>query len=145
MKCECVTRGVTVWREQEACCMTMSHPVMIHERLKTYVCVLYCFPCTPLMAPWLGELEGSGDIPGNSLESRVSSHSRFRSYRYDLFGKSLCQCTRVIGTPQGPCDTSKHTLQGYPTHHSPQFNSCSHPDPPNMPISSHRRQQIIPV
>ena len=30
-----------------------------HDCLKTYVCVLYCSPCAPLMAPWLGELEGT--------------------------------------------------------------------------------------
>ena len=30
-----------------------------HDCAKTYVCVLYCSPCAPLMAPWLGELEGT--------------------------------------------------------------------------------------
>ena len=30
-----------------------------HDCLKMYVCVLYCSPCAPLMAPWLGELEGT--------------------------------------------------------------------------------------
>ena len=33
---------------------------MAHDcAAKTYVCVLYCSPCAPLMAPWLGELEGT--------------------------------------------------------------------------------------
>ena len=32
---------------------------MAHDSLKTYVCVLYCSPCAPLMAPWLGQLEGT--------------------------------------------------------------------------------------
>ena len=32
---------------------------MAHDSLKTYVCILYCSPCAPLMAPWLGELEGT--------------------------------------------------------------------------------------
>ena len=27
--------------------------------VQTYVCVLYCSPCAPLMDPWLGELEGT--------------------------------------------------------------------------------------
>ena len=27
--------------------------------VQAYVCVLYCSPCAPLMAPWLGELEGT--------------------------------------------------------------------------------------
>ena len=35
------------------------HESYAHERLKTYVCILYCTPCAPLMAPWLGELEGT--------------------------------------------------------------------------------------
>ena len=30
-----------------------------HECTKTYVCVLYCSSCVPLLAPWLGELEGT--------------------------------------------------------------------------------------
>ena len=32
---------------------------MAHDCLNTYVCVLYCSPCAPLMAPWLVELEGT--------------------------------------------------------------------------------------
>ena len=32
---------------------------MGHDCAKTYVCVLYCSPCAPLLAPWLGELEGT--------------------------------------------------------------------------------------
>ena len=28
----------------------------------------------------------------------------------------------------------KHTLQGYSTYYSPQFNPRSHPDPPNVPF-----------
>ena len=35
------------------------HESYVHERLKTYVCILYCSPCAPLMTPWLGELEGT--------------------------------------------------------------------------------------
>ena len=33
--------------------------ICVHERLKTYVCVLYDSPCALLLLPWLGEVDGT--------------------------------------------------------------------------------------